>query len=328
MYVAIDETADFTESGKHRFGVVTLVSSSDKAWEAFTQRMDTILLEWKTTKSNDIRNSIRKKILNEITLRNEIKYYAYAYDISPDADYWAEWHKTQQAERIQIAIDNCLSEKSPKTLIEDLQLLKNQLSKYSVADYAKFILIFDLLAEWNKYKLFDYVYMNPNRDTWDFSIFIDTQSKSTKFERLVQSMLVLTTNERNHKYKSFFPVELGPDHPYIQKYAVKLPDNRQGTIETDGRKIYPRINVTSEQISPQIFLPDFIGSILHKSIFYQHNIENHKLLVKLTSARSLALNNKFVRSKNNYYHIRTFNKNLKSNEVSQIFKDHYKIING
>jgi hypothetical protein len=198
-----------------------------------------------------------------------------------------------------------------------------------VSDYAKFILIFDLIIEWNRYHLFDLVHLTTHRDTWNFNLVIDTQNKPKKFERLISAMMILTTSERNPDYHSYIPTEwssLEDQHPYIKKYAIAdINDSQESsTLRIDAKKVYPNVVVSSEQASSQLFLPDFIGNVIHRSLSHAGRVsENHKLLSRLRSARTLGMNNRHRKSKNNYYIIRTFNADLKPNEYSQIFVEHY-----
>lgn len=329
MHIAIDETADFVEAGNNNYGIVTLVTITDKAWDQFCERLSQVLPDWKNTKSSIIPNSIRKKIIKELTLRNEVHYFSYVYDIGESANDFVEQHKTEQARRIDLAINDCKAFGSPQSLIDDLVLLKNQLRRYSVSDYAKFILIFDLIVEWNKYHLFDLVHLPAHRDSWSFHLVIDTQNKPQKFERLISAMMILTTSERNPDYHSYIPTEwssLAKQHPYIEKYAISDTNDLQesSSIKIDAKKVYPNVVVSSEQTNPQLFLPDFIGNMIHRSISDAGKIsENHKLLAKLRSSRSLGMNNKDRRSRNNYYIIRTFNADLQPDGYSPIFTKHY-----
>lgn len=323
MYIAIDETGSFREGRDLEYGIVTLVTITDKEWQKLKAYIDSIFPEgWNAIKGNTIDDIRREKILKYIGTKNEIKYSSILFDLTFANDEWVENQRSGQVEKVTIAIEDLEQNGGHPNLIKEMKLLRSRLSRLSNADFSKFILIYELYREWLRFYQFDWIYIHPGNDSWDLHHIIDNQSKAGNFKTLLDQMLMLTTNHLNKDFKAYSPKELKDDHPFERKHATVF--NEKSAI--DGHKIFKNLKVSNEQDDPVLLLPDLIGHTIHKSIRHRYEPKWIKMLKRVKSNRSLTMNNKFREGKDNYYLVRGFDRSKTKYDINTIINDHYSLM--
>lgn len=324
MLIAIDETGSFREGRDLEYGIVTLVTITDKEWAKFKLFLSKLYPNgWNSVKGNNINDFNRNKILKYIGSKHEIKYFSILFDLTSGSDEWVNYHRKGQIDKINESIARLQSSNAHRSLIEEMKLIASRLKNLANADYSKFILIFDLYHEWVRFYQFDFVYIHINNDSWDLKHIIDEQSKAGNFKTLLNQMLILTTNHLNPEFRTFSPVELKDrNHPFELKHAIIL----EGKSAIDGHKVFKDLKVSNEQDDPVLFLPDLIGNTIHRSIKYRDDQRWLKMLRRLRSTQSIIMNNRFRKGKNNYYLIRGFDKSKDERSVNPILREHYHLM--
>lgn len=199
--------------------------------------------------------------------------------------------------------------------IKDLKLYLNQLKKYAIGDYAKFVMFTELFIEWQRFFQFDYLYTHIKNDSWRMHHIIDTQNQPNKFVRLLQSTLKLTTSELNPNYGIDTPKEWGTNHPFIVYHS------KDGNIERhDASKFYEDFRIGDEKVDAPLVLPDIIGYTILFSILNRKEKAWLKHLKRLWQNRSFAITTKY---KEGYYHITTFDKSRSPRDVNPAIKEYW-----
>lgn len=318
MIIAVDETGCFSESGTLKYGLVTLVTVTDKEWVKFSGFMDNLYPKgWSKIKGTNITFENRQKILKYIGKKQEIKYTCFLYDLTPGTDEWVKWHKNEQVKRIEKSITSVKKQSGHPNLIRELELIRNQIRNLSVSDYSKFIMIFELFVQWQRFFQFDYVYTYHKNDSWRMRHIIDTQNKPDKFKWLVKNMLSLTTSERNPNYGIYSPKEWLNGHPFNEIYGMKEDINK-----INAKLFYENFKIGNELQDLELLLPDLIGNTIHKSIQNRKIKQWLKLVKRLTSNRSLTITNKVTGNNHQYYLIRGFDKLRPKKAVNPILREH------
>lgn len=326
MYIATDETGSFREGKDLEYGIVTLVTITDKEWGKLKGLLDQLYPEgWSHIKGTNIEDEKREKIIKFIGKKHEIKYTSILYDLTFGTDEWVDYHKAGQVGKIKEAVESLKAQNGHKSLIEEIELMARRLNGMSNADYSKFILIYDIYREWLQFYQFDFLYIHKNNDTWDLNHIIDKQSRAGNFKTVLDEMLVLTTNNLNPEFRTYSPEELkDKDHPFELKHATLF----EGRSAIDGRKVFKNVKISNEQDDPVLFLPDLIGNTIHRSIKFRGEKKWLKMLKQIKSNRSIIMNNKFRQGKNNYYLVRGFNPTLDRYQVNPIITEHWALMNG
>ena len=325
MYIATDETGSFREGKDLEYGIVTLVTITDKEWLKLKALLDQLFPNgWSKIKGSNIDDANREKIIKYIGKKHEIKYTAFLFDLTFGTDEWVKFHRDGQVNKVQIAINSLKKDNGHPNLISEMELLGRRLNRLSNADYSKFILIYDLYREWLQYYQFDFVYIHRDNDSWDLNHIIDNQSRAGNFKTVLDQMLILTTNHLNPDFTTYSPQELkNTNHPFELKYSTQF----NGKNAIDGHKVFKNLRISNEQDDPVLFLPDLIGNTIHKSIKNRHQKRWLKMLKRLSSNRSLTMNNKFREGKNNYYLVRGFDKTMERYKLNPIISEHWSLMN-
>lgn len=315
MIIAADETGSFRDSTKETLALVTLVTITDVEWIRFFRFMTALFPQgFKGIKGHNLNPDQRKKILRYIGRKPSIKYTCFLYDLRNDSDKWVTTHKEGQLQRIEESIKN-MGDKLKPSYIADLKLHMNQVRRYSIADYSKFVLYTELLIAWQQFFLFDYIFIHTKNDSWRMHHIWDSQNEPNKFLRLVRNTMILTTNEQNPNYSIFTPKEWGKNHPFLIYHAAEGDINRQ-----DGSKFYEDVIIGNEKSDERLFLPDFIGYIIYSSIL---NNEQRDWLVNLKQIwqnRSYTITSKHP---SGYYHITSFDKSRNPKDVNPLIRSHW-----
>lgn len=324
MYITIDETGSFREGKDLEYGLVTLVSITDKELEKLKKYVDSIFPEgWSTLKGKTIDDIRREKLLKYIGTKHEIKYTSILFDLTFAKDDWVNHQRDGQVQKVTVAIEDLEKNGGHPNLIKEMKLLRSRLSKLSNADFSKFILIYELYREWLQYYQFDWLYVHPKNDNWDLNHIIDNQSRAGNFKTLLEQMLILTTNHLNKDFKTFSPEELkGVDHPFEKKHSTVF----NGKSAIDGHKIFQNLKISNEQDDPVLLLPDLIGHTIHKSIKHRQEQKWLKMLKRIKSNRSITLNNRFREGKDNYYLVRGFDRSKTKYDMNPIINEHYTLM--
>jgi len=318
MIVAVDETGSFKEKGDIEYGLVTLVTITDSEWTKFSDFMAKLYPSgWNKVKGTHISLENRTKILKYIGRKQEIVYTTFLYDLTSGTDRWVNYHKNEEVKRINKTISDIKNNNGHQSLISELELLRNQLRNLAVSDYSKFIMIFELFVEWQKFFQFDYFYTSPKNDTWKMKHIVDTQNKPDKFKNLLKSLIMLTTNELNPYYRINSPKEWMASHPFNKIYGIP---NRPEAF--NGKLFYKDFKIGAEQDDLQLILPDLIGNTIHKSIKNRQSVMWLKLLKRLKPNRSLTITNKVSGNKYQYYLVRGFDRLRERKAVSPSIKEH------
>lgn len=318
MIVTVDETGSFKEKGDIEYGLVTLVTITDSEWIKFSEFMKNLYpAGWHEIKGTNISLENRIKIIKYIGKKPEIKYTTFLYDLTSGTDEWVNYHRNEEVKRLNKTIEDIKNKKGHQSLISELELLRNQLGNLTVSDYSKFIMIFELFVEWQKYFQFDYFYTSPQNDSWKMKHIIDTQNKPNKFKNLLKNLIMLTTNELNPSYGINSPKEWMVNHPFNKIYGVP---NRPEAF--NGKLFYKDFKIGTEQKDLQLILPDLIGNTIHKSIKNREKPMWLKLLRRLKPNRSLTITNKVSGNKYQYYLVRGFDRLRERKAVSPAIKEH------
>ncbi len=315
MIVAVDETGSFRDSTGKSFGIVTLVTVTDKEWSKFSDFMSSLFPDgFIGVKGKTLTTSQRKNVLKYIGSKPEIKYTAFLYDLSGGSDEWVDYHKKGTIEKAEARISEMGNKLHPKYL-KDIRLYLNQLRSYSIGDYAKFVMFTELFTEWQRYFQFDYFYTHIANDSWRMHHIIDTQNKPNKFIRLVQATLKLTTSELNPNYGIYTPKEWGLDHPFIEYHSKDGDPQRH-----DASKFYEDFRIGDEKVDASLVLPDIIGHSIMFSILNRKEKAWLKCLKRLRQNRSFTITTKH---KQGYYHITGFDKSKDPRDVNPTIKEHW-----
>lgn len=314
MHIGIDETGNFNKYPKNEIGVFTLVTITDKKYDEAVQRaLSVYKRKGNFIKSKDIKPVERKKLLKYVSVNPEIKYTSLVVDLSYCTDATIKSHQEGQIEKLNKNLEIMSKDTNfMDSYVKDFTLLRNQIRKLSIPDYLKFYFTTELIAEWQQYFQFDYVYTPVDRDSWELQPVLDTQNKQEMFKRIVISMLSLAFNEQNPEYSVFTPKEWDKEHPMIRKYDVEGDRSR-----IDARKLFSNLTIGSEKEHPIILYADFIGNLLYKSL-NNPNTDNCKLVAKLRSNRSLTLTSKD--RKFDFYKVGGFDKTKSTTEINKNIK--------
>lgn len=315
MIIAVDETGSFRAGKDLSYGLTVLVTVTDSTWSDFVKYANSLFPDgWEDIKGNTIGEKEREQLIKFISKRDEFKYVAHLYDLGFGEDLVVKEHQNIQKAKF-------LGHKVKPSMQRELQLLHNQLGNLSVSDYSKFILIFELFVEWQRFFQFDYVYTHPSRDSWILWHIVDTQNKPEKFKDLVKKMLILTTSNLNPSYGIYSPAEWKKNHPFNERHCVDGDVAKQS-----GRVFFENFEIGNEQSDPCLILPDLIGHTIHKSIANPKGKRWLKLLRRLKNNRSLTMTNKKTGKPEQYYLVRGFDKNRGSENVAEEIKEHYRLM--
>ena len=318
MIIAVDETGSVKQGNSLEYGLVTLTTISDSEWIKFSNFMNNLYPNgWKYIKGTNITHNNRKKILKYIGKKQEIKYTTFLYDLTFGTDKWVKYHQSEEVKRFNKSINDIKRKKGHAKYISQLELLRNQLGNLSVSDYSKFIMIFELFIEWQKFFQFDYFYTHIKNDSWKMKYVVDTQNKPDKFKSLLKNVIQLTTNELNPDYKIYSPQEWIKDHPFNKIYGITNMIN-----SFNGKLFYSDFTIGNELSDPQLLIPDLIGNTIHKSIEKRKRPMWLKILKRIKQNRSYTITNKVTGNNYQYYLIRGFNKKRDRKTVSKALKEH------
>lgn len=256
------------------------------------------------------------KLLDYISRKSGIKYTAFLYDLSGGDDEWVNFHRNETVRKAKLTIEKMRDQLFP-SYVKDIELYLNQLKKYSVGDYAKYVMYTEILLQWQQFFAFDYIFLSVKKDTWNMHHVLDTQNQPKKFIRLIQATMKLTANHLNPNYRIITPAEWPINHPYFKKYRYKGDINLH-----DANKFFEDFKIDDEQNNPVLLLPDAIGYVIYKSILNQHDEKWLHRLHKMKQNRSWALINKF-KDPDGYYHITGFNRVKNPRDVLPLVKSHY-----
>lgn len=314
MIISVDETGDFKAGAGRNFGLVILTSITDSGYDKFLSFLDKVFPSgYVGIKGNTIAPKQRKIILNYIGHKPDIKYTAFLYDLAGGTEEWVEKHRSGQLEKIKQSVkekEKLLTD----SYLKDINLLINQVAKYSTADYSKFVMFFELFMKWQRFFMFDYITTDHNKDSWDMHFVIDTQGQSGKFLRLLEAYLILTTHN-NPKFSIVTPEELGIDHPYVVKYAYKNNVNLH-----DGKKFFSDLRIGDDKKEPSLLLPDLIGHVIQRSINEYNNGLYLKDLYKLRKNRSII---QTITNPNAYFTIYGFDRTRNKKDTALLLKKHH-----
>lgn len=321
MIVAVDETGDFRDVKGEKFGIVTLVTITDNEWNKFSSFMTSIFPNgFVGIKGRSLTKEQRNRILKYIGKKPEIKYTAFLYDLSSGSDDWVNYHKNETIRRAEASIETMKTQLRP-SYVKDIRLYLNQLKKYSVGDYAKFIMYTELFIEWQKFFQFDYVYTHIKNDSWRMHHILDTQNQPNKFVRLIQATMILTVSDLNPNYGIYTPQEWLKDHPFIKYHSYEDDINKHA-----ARKFYEDFKIGDEKNEPSLFLPDFIGYTIYNSILNRQTKGQLMGLRRLQQNRSLTMTNSKFRNPANYYIISGFDKAKDPKDVNPIVREHWRLM--
>ncbi|MBI2310279.1 hypothetical protein HYU90_00415 [Candidatus Collierbacteria bacterium] len=313
MVIAVDETGSFRAGKGLNYGLTVLVTVTDSTWGDFVKYADGLFPSgWKNVKGKTVGEKEREELIKFIGKRDEFKYVAHLYDLGFGEDSVVKEHQAIQKAKF-------LGQKARPSMQKELQMLHNQLGNLSVSDYSKFILIFELFVEWQRFFQFDYVYTHPSRDSWVLWHTVDTQNKPDKFKDLIKKMLILTTSNLNPNYGIFSPAEWKREHPFNERHCLDGDVTKQS-----GRIFFENFKIGNEQNDPCLILPDLIGHTIHKSISNRNEKRWLRLLKRLRNNRSLTMTNKRTGKPEQYYLVRGFDKNRDSGGVAEEIKEHYR----
>ncbi len=317
MFIVLDETGDFKDPKSKRFGLVTLVTITDSELRKFDSFMLSIFPKgYGEIKGRMLSESEREKVLKYISSKPEIKYTSLVYDISFGGDDSVKIHAEKSLTKLEAAIGG-LKNLSPKGK-QQFELLRNQLRKYKIGDYAKFVIYTEVFIAWQQYFHFDYIYTHLKRDSWELHFILDSQNEPSKFQDLLKKMLGLTTNELNPNYSIYTPNEWDKSHPLVQRYSEKGDVNR-----INGKDFYQDLIVGDEKTYPSLFLPDVIGYTIYNSILNCHNVRGLKFLKRLRPNRSMTLTHG---GKNGYYTVGGFGGVILAPDMNEILREHYTLM--
>ena len=315
LIVVADETGSFRDKTGKSFGIVTLVTITDREWIKFSTFMNGIFSGgFVGVKGRNLTKYQRERILKYIGSKPEIKYTAFLYDLNSGADNWVDHHKKETIRRADEKM-KAMSRQLKPSYIKDLRLYLNQLNNYSIGDYAKFVMFTELFRGWQQHFQFDYVYTHVKNDSWRMHFIIDTQNQPSKFIRLVQATLKLTTNELNSDYGIFTPQEWGQKHPFITYHSKDGDINKH-----DANKFHEDFRIGDEKIDEPLVLPDIIGHTIMFSILNRRETMWLKYLKRLKQNRSFTITTKHDKG---YYHITGFDRSKDYLDVNPIIKEHW-----
>ena len=315
MIVALDETGDFIDAAGEKYGMVTLVSWTDKEFDSFKKEMSKLLgSEWHINKGQTISLDDRTKVIRYVGRRPEIRYTTLLYNIEPDNSFSIRKQQNEAVFKIRHRLAGQLD--APADIVEKIDLLSNQLEGLSVTDYVKFHLIIVLYHQWIAAFALDYSHTHLSRDGWRIKYTIDTQTKSARFLQMVQLFLKLNMHQANFTYSMVLPIEWGLDHPFLKNHVVK-------DLEDRIKLSFDDMVIGREQDHPELFLPDLIGNTIFRSINRQDDTRWLRLLKKLKPNRSHAITVDKEATENYYYDIHKLgSKDEVSDAIIKIVEDH------
>lgn len=263
MQVLIDETGDFNRYPVNTFGILTLVSLVDSKVKDTEEQLKKIYTLGKTkVKSSDLTDPSRELFVKFLKKTPEIKFTSIVVDLSLCNDGVIEKHQRNQIKLMDIRLEEMFKDSRFTTsYIASFTILRNQIRNLSLSDYMKYTLMVELLAIWQQHFQFDYINSPLDKDAWDINLYIDTQNKQDKFKKILEQTLGLSFNHQNPNYKIYTPVEWQGKHPLIQRYSVNGDTNK-----VDGNNFYKNLQISTEQDTLLLNLPDFIGNLIYKSL--------------------------------------------------------------
>lgn len=299
MYIFVDESGKFESQLQSDFGVMVIVTISDKAYEdckSFFTSTSSFGINAYEIKANSLDVSEREIFLKYIGRHPEIKYSAFVYDHKATSSDAISLHQQKQVKKVEEGIERIRRIATYPSLITDLELLRNQLRKLSLADYLKVISLIESLREWARTFSFDYFYMDITRDNWDIHHIFDMQNQASTFVRLVYALLSMSSNELTPNVE---PIQLPADwtgsHPFLKKY--NLP---QGV---DMKSFFKNRECKDDKVEIGLKLPDLISNTIFRSIQRQADKKWLKLLKRIWPNRS------FIHAQHgqvDYYKVVTF----------------------
>ncbi len=152
-------------------------------------------------------------------------------------------------------------------------------------------MITEAFMKWFEYFQFDIDNFPNNDDNWHFFHRIDTQNKPEKFKRLLTGYIKMTihpaaNNGISIKYNS----DISLRHPFHKNNAGK-------DGYADPNIFLEDIKITTETVTPQLFLPDFFGNTFFRA--FKTNEEKYLSLAKNLGQRRMKAmkfrpNNKYI----------------------------------
>lgn len=270
-----------------------------------------------TVKGNNIDFQTRERILKYIGSKPEIKYFSILFDLNSGSDQAIQAHKDKQLQKFQEAADGIKNPIHPN-MAKEILLMRNQVKNLSLSNYVKYIFATGLFSDWQQYFQFDYVYLDPKRDSWELNHIIDNQSEPGKFIRLVRDTMVLTNNELNPNFKVYSPKEWPKNHPFNKKNGTG-----RSKAKIDGRLFFKNFRLGDEKIDFCLFLPDLIGNTIYNSIMKSSEIRWLKILKRIKQNRSLSIT---LKDKIGYYIINGFDPTKTKHDINPMIKAHHKLM--
>jgi len=315
MYIFTDESGHFFESTNSHWGIIVIVSITDKMLEQFEFYYQNLLGDsWRESKASKLDYPTREKLLKYIGRHDEIRYSAFVYDYAATTNDAISRHRTGQIKKLEDAIEKTKPVAKHKSLIDSMELFRNRFSKLSLTDYMKVVLITEGYRKWIQTFTCDYCYTHLSRDGWHVKHIFDTQPKPHNFVEIVYELLYLTTNSLAGDFPMYFPEELPRDHPILKNY-----DNSEGF---DLKKFFSDRTCSSDQESVGLKIPDLISNTLFRSIERQQNTRWIKILRHIYNNRSFV--HRIGRGGNPaYYSIVAFPDESHSNHPSENIRTHW-----
>lgn len=315
MHIFVDESGQFVESPNSEWAILVVSTITDKMLVQFDQFYKSLFgNKWPEIKASQLDFPTRKKLLRFIGKYDEIRYAAFVYDYKSTSENAISLHKAGQIKKLEEAIEKTRPIAKHKSLIGDLELLRNQLRKMSASDYLKAIMIIECYRDWIQIFPFDYFYTNIKRDSWLLEHVFDMQSTPSKFVRIIYALLYLTTNSlAGVNFPLYLPEKWPKNHPFFLNY-----DTPEGT---DMKKLLINRRCGDDKQDIGLKIPDLISNTLLRSIQRQDDTRWLKILKKIKSNRS------YVHKKGgkpDYYKIITFRGELSDLKPSNKIKVHSK----
>jgi len=317
MFVFTDESGHFMESTQSEWGIIVVVTTTDKALAQFGEFYKGLFgSEWASIKASQLNYPVREKLLKFIGKRNEIRYTAFVYDYASTSNDAISKHKTGQVKKLEEAIDRTRPITKHQSLIDELELLRNQLRGLSLTDYMKVILIIEAYRKWVQTFAFDYVFTNRARDSWKMKHIFDMQTKPQRFIKMVYSLLYLTTNSlAGASHRVYLPKEWQKDHPLLKRY-----DTDEGV---DLRKFFSNRRCGNDRKDIGLKIPDLISNTLLRSLQRQDEKRWLKILKRINPNRSF-VHRRGRAGRMAYYSIGAFPGDVENIEPSELVKKHWK----
>lgn len=313
MHVFTDESGQFVESPNSEWAILVVSTITDKTLDQFENFYKNLFGDkWSETKASQLDFPTREKLLRFIGSHSEIRYAAFVFDYKSTSEKAISQHKIGQIKKLEEAIEKTRPVAKHQSLIDDLELLRNQMRKMSASDYLKAIMTIECYRDWIQIFPFDYFYTNIKRDSWFLEHVFDMQSTPGKFVRIIYALLYLTTNSlAGANFPLYLPEEWPKTHPFFLNY-----DTPEGT---DMKKLLVNRRCGDDKQDIGLKIPDLIANTIFRSIERQGEIRWLKILKRIKSNRS------YVHRKGgkpDYYKVITFRGDLTAHKPSDKIREH------